>query len=460
MTAPAREAAFKALHDVETRRADLPAALAWTRQALTDARDRALAADIVTGTLRWRALLDHVIQSAAGRPLTRLDAEVVDVLRLSVYQILKLERVPTRAAVNDAVELTRRSGKRSAAGFVNAVLRAVAAGRFAPPPAAPTGSHLNGAAREAWLDHLSVTLSQPRWLAERWLDRYGPEAAAAWARFNNTPAPITLRANRLKATREEVTEALERAGVTVRPSRVSPDGLVVVSGHPLATPIARQGVFVVQDEASQLVAPLLDARPGERILDACAAPGNKTTALAAAMNGHGLLVATDLRPRRLLLLQATITQCGATRVVLLRADVTRTLPFRPAAFDAVLLDAPCSGLGTIRRDPDIKWRRSVDQLARFAVAQGEMLAHAARIVRPGGRLVYATCSSEPEENENVVDAFLARHPEFRLTSRTAASLPPTVQTVSLEASGVLRTLPHVHGLEAFFAARLTRRAAP
>lgn len=454
MIAPARVAAYDALRAVEDGRADLPAALAKARTRLADPRDRALASEIVTGTLRWRATLDHLIGQFGRRPVDRLDPEVLEVLRLSAYQLLHLERVPAAAVVRDAVDLARRSGKRSAAGFVNAVLRALDRSRGAlplPPQPAPD------APRDALLDYLSVTLSHPRWLAARWLDRHGFEAAAAWARFNNAPAPLTLRANRLKITVRSLQDRLAAAGVRTAATRYAPDGLVVVEGHPLGTPLAEAGLFVPQDEASQLVAAMAGVRPGERVLDACAAPGGKTTAFAAALGDRGLVVATDLRPRRMALLKQTVARCGADAVRLVRADLAERLPFRDATFDCVVVDAPCSGLGTIRRDPDIRWRRSPADLERLAATARVMLREAAHVVRPGGRLVYATCSSEPEENDEVVAAFLAETAGFtELPAREVVrGAPPGVAAV-LDAAGRLRTLPHVHGLEAFFAVVLRR----
>jgi 16S rRNA (cytosine967-C5)-methyltransferase len=234
--------------------------------------------------------------------------------------------------------------------------------------------------------------------------------------------------------------------------------LVIRRGNPLATQtaIASEGAFLVQDEASQLVAEMAGAQPGDRVLDACAAPGGKTIALANAVGGAGLVVAADVRPKRLDLLRKTIRACGADRVRILRLDLRQPLPLAPR-FDIVLVDVPCSGLGTIRRDPDIRWRRAESDLAALARAELAMLGEASTAVAPGGRLIYATCSSEPEENEGVVAAFLARHSEF--TQRDPRREPGLVRSLDslasvLDERGALRTLPHVHGLEAFYAAIL------
>ncbi len=452
MIAPARVAAYNALRAIASERADLPSALARSRERLVDPRDRALAAEIAIGVERWRATLDHVVGVMAARPLARLDPEVLDILRLSAYQLLHLTRVPASAVVDDAVELTRRAGKRSAAGLVNAVLRRISRQRRSLPlPARPDGPE----DREAVLRYFTIALSHPRWLAERWLDRLGFERAEAWLRFDNAPAPVTLRPYPFRTDRATLVAALEAEGVHVHPGRYAPDALIVDEGVPLASAGLAE-LFAVQDEASQLVALAAGTPPGRRVLDACASPGGKAAALAAAMDGTGLLVATDVRDRRVALLADTVRASGAPNVRVLQADLLSPLPFGPV-FDCVLVDAPCSGLGTLRRDPDIRWRRTADDLPALAAAQRTMIANAAAVVAPGGRLVYATCSSEPEENDDVVDAFLGGTPAFRaLDLRSASALPADV----LDERGRLRTAPDRHGLEAFFAAALERVQRP
>jgi 16S rRNA (cytosine967-C5)-methyltransferase len=444
--APARVAAYDVVLAVGARRADLPSALAHARSKLPDDRDRALAGEIATGTLRWQAAFDHVIEAFSGRPSARLDPEVLTILRIGMFQLLHLDRVPAAAVVDDAVELARKAGKRSASGFVNALLRRVSRERKQLPlPEQPP------------LDFLAITLSHPRWLAERWLARYGFDATVAWERFDNGPAALTLRANTLRTTRADLARELGLVGVKTESARFAPDGLIVTSGNPLLTPLAHSGLFFVQDEASQLVGEFAGARPGERILDACASPGGKTTQMAAAMEGRGTIVAADVRGRRLDLLSRTVAESGAAHVHVVQADARAEPPFREV-FDAVLVDAPCSGLGTIRRDPDVRWRRAEADLAAMAGAQREMLAQLATVVRPGGRLIYSTCSSEPEENEAVVAAFLEGHPSFRRGTPATFSDRSDLAAL-LDAEGALKTLPFRDGLEAFYAALLVRSSA-
>jgi 16S rRNA (cytosine967-C5)-methyltransferase len=447
MTAPARTAAFQALRAVDAGKTDLPEALAHSRSRLTDVRDRALAAEIVTGTLRWRRSLDHLVEHFAQRALRKLDADVLTILRLSLYQLLHLDRVPASAVVDDAVNLARAARKPSATGFVNAVLRSTLRDRHRLPlPPRPD----DPADRAAALAYLGITHSHPEWLITRWLDRVGFEAVEQWVQFNNDTPPLALRANRLRATRESVSGALAGNGVETVPTAHAPDGLTVVSGNPLYD--RPDGSFFVQDEASQLVSLAVGCRPGERVLDLCASPGGKTTAMAADMADRGTLIASDVRSRRVALLNETVALSGATCVEVVTAPADGPLPF-DEPFDRVLVDAPCSGLGTIRRDPDIRWRRREAELPALAGAQLRLLERAAAVTAPGGRLVYATCSSEPEENERVVEAFLASHPGFALLDlRRASALPAAL----IDARGMFRTLPFAHRLEAFFAAAVVR----
>jgi 16S rRNA (cytosine967-C5)-methyltransferase len=447
MVAPARRTALRTFRRVSDGDTDLAAALEWSRKDLSDDRDRALAAEIVIGTLRWRAALDHAIAWAGDRPLEAFDAGVLDILRISAYQLLHLDRVPASAVVDDAVSLCRIDGHRPATGAVNAILRRISRDRrHVPWPAAADP-----------VAHLSVTWSHPAWLVTRWIARMGFDASLAWARFNNAPAPITLRVHAARISRADLQASLEREGVPTRACTYAPDGLIVEDGNPLRTPLAREGLFAIQDEASQLVGAFAAPAPHTRIVDACAAPGGKAAQLAAALGGTGLVVACDVRARRVRLLRSQLREARVDGVAVVQHDLLQAAPFRN--LDAMLVDAPCSGLGTLRRDPDIKWKRRLEDLPIHAERQGRMLENAARAIRPGGSLVYSTCSSEPEENEEVVEAFLERHPAFVLEDpRQNAAPPPPAIVPCLDGAGCLRTSPSAHGLEAFFAARLRRRA--
>lgn len=472
MIAPARTAALECLLALSSGESDLGTELERARAQLVDPRDRALTTDIVSGVQRWRAALDHLIGVFAKRPIDRLDAAVLEILRLSAYQLLHLTRVPAAAVVDDAVNLAGRAGKKSARGFVNAVLRSLSRSRRALPlpPKPPDAGD-----REAVLAYLATTLSHPRWLVERWLDRFGFEATEQWLTYNNAPPGLTIRANTIRTTVDALQAQLAELGLLAERGRFGPDCLHLPRGDrgQLDALDRLRGHFIVQDEASQLVPLLAGPYPGRRVLDACASPGGKSTALAAAQGAlrsrepggergrdrgelGGLLVACDVRERRVALLRRTLESAGADHVRVVQADLLQPLPFAPV-FECVLVDAPCSGLGTLRRDPDIKWRRQPSDLAVLARAQLTMLANAASVVAPGGRLVYATCSSEPEENEDVAAAFTERHAFVRLDARAAhGELDP----VLFDADGALRTSPPRHGLDAFFGVVFRRSSEP
>ena len=453
MSAPARRAAHEVLRAVHAGRVDLATALDRARGKLADPRDRALAGEIALGVQRQRAALDHLVGQAASRPLPAVTPAVLDLLRAAAYQLRFLDRIPAHAAVADTVELARETGVGRAAGFVNAVLRTLADERRPLSlPAAPEGDLREANARRRALDYLATTLSHPRWLVERWLDRHGFAAAEAWARFDNAPAPVTLRANLARNGAAELQRILDAQGVRTDAADAAPHGLVVREGDPLSTDAAAEGRFVVQEEASQLIVELAAPAEGSRVLDLCAAPGGKTAGLAGGAGPRGLVVASDFRPRRVALLRRSLVRMRPARAAVVRLDAAAPLPFA-RVFDRVLVDAPCSGLGALRGDPDVRWRRAPDDLPRFAAKQFAMLRRAAETVRPGGRLIYATCSSEPEENDEVVDRFLEAHPEYELTAPDAG---PAVERV-VDRRGCLRTLPFRHGVEAFFGALLVRR---
>jgi len=454
--APARTAALRGLRAVAAHHLDLPVALAQARAQLTDERDRALAAEIIAGSLRWQRSLDHLVGKFANRPPSQLDIDVLLILRLSLYQLLHLDRVPASAVVDDAVDLTRGAKKQSATGFVNAVLRSTLRNRHRLPLPGRPDDPID---REAALAYLGITHSHPEWLAARWLARHGFHDAERWVRFNNETPSLTIRANRLRVTRDDLAASLARDEVETEPTPFAPDGLIIRSGNPLRLLVdvsgggLYKGLFVVQDEASQLVSHVVDAQRGDRVLDLCASPGGKTTAMAAAMSGEGVVIASDVRPRRIRTLVQTIETSGARNVRVIQVPQSGSLPFTPL-FDRILVDAPCSGLGTIRRDPDIRWRREENDLPALAARQLELLRRASEALAPGGRLVYATCSSEPEENDAVVELFLHEHPAFTRFDLRRSS--PVLDSL-IDDRGVMRTLPFAHGLEAFFAAALVRR---
>ena len=393
--------------------------------------DAALATRLVYGTLAWQGRLDYHLQAFLHRPLAGLEPAVRIALRLGLYQLLFLDRVPAYAAVDASVELARGAG-RGATGLVNAVLRRAVA---SDPAALPLPAGRDTLARSA------VEWSHPRWLVERWASEFGADALPALLSANNV---------RLRTTRVALAEELAAAGIAARHSTVADHGLVIERGAARLRGLAawREGRLGFQSEAAQLIAPLLAPAPGAALLDACAAPGGKTAHLAAL---GGRVLALDARAGGVRRVRAEASRLGAD-VTALTADARRP-PLR-TTFDGVLVDAPCSGLGTLSRHPEVRWRRRPEDIPRLATLQREILDGVAPLVRPGGLLVYAVCTLTHDENEAVVDWFLHAHPRFILEHAARDGGAPAALVTP---AGYLRTLPHLHHLDGFFAARLRAR---
>ena len=439
--ATARAVAAHVLERVESDAAFADLALdAELRRRALPPRDAALATELVYGTLRWQRYLDWILAPHSRRRLPALDARVRVLLRLTAYQLTFLERVPAFAAVNDAVSLAR--GAPGVAEYVNAVLRAFArrgaAEREPPPP------------RDA-LEALATRCSFPTWLAARWVTRYGEADAEALMRALNGRPPFTVRANTLRVTREALAARLgaEEAAQT-RPTELAPEGLVVEGGgDPGRWRAFVEGACVVQDEASMLIARLLEPAAGTTIADVCAAPGTKTTHLAQLMGDRGRVLAFDPQPGRLARVSEVAARLGVTIAEAIEGPVEMLAPRWAGDCDGVLVDAPCTNLGVLRRNPEVKWRRQPADVVAAGQRQRGILAAAATLVRAGGRLVYATCSLEPEENDEVAREFLATHPTFAID-------PPAGAAVAPDAAGFVRCLPHHHGTDGFTAIRFRR----
>ncbi len=437
---PARWLAYRILRHVESGRAygvDL-----LQRREVSDLKvaDRRLGTELIMGVLRWGRALDHEVELLAGKGTRRFDPEVLTILRLGVYQIYFLRKIPKSAVVDDAVQLTKMARKRSAAGLVNALLRKC------QPPAQPISRTPEGSSQGIEM----ACRSMPPWLLERWTSRFGAAAAKALAWRSTLTPSTTLRVP--AASRDANPRQLAEKGIRVRPGVYSPLALVVESGDVRRLKAFRQGRWVIQDEASQLVARLVDVKPGVSVLDVCAAPGVKTGQLVAAL-GQGSLVAADISARRLATMARLLAIPPGVSLDRVRLDATRELPFS-RRFDRILVDAPCSGTGTLGRNPEIKWRLEPDDLTRLANLQRLILSRALEALAPGGRLVYATCSLEPEENERVVEWVLPRKPEYRRLGPDEFEFPAFGSLV--DSQGYFRTRPDLHSMDGFFAAVIVR----
>jgi 16S rRNA (cytosine967-C5)-methyltransferase len=454
-----RKIAFDVLERVEHEGAyasdALHAALDVGSAARLKPEDAALATELVMGVLRWRRLLDFLIERHTKKPIEKLDLSVALALRMGAYQLRFLEKVPARAAVNESVELVKRARKSSAASFVNAVLR-----KIAPDAKSPAGALLP--ADLSLAERLEILHSHPRWMLERWLARWGESETIALLEANNQ-APLLSLAVHAPEQRDDIIRALEQAGLHIEPGTLLKSALASSGGSPARTAAFRDGLISIQDEASQAIPLLLGVRAGDRVLDLCAAPGGKTAALARAAGSSGAVIAADLYDHRLRAMARQRKRLGLDNVQLLELDATQALPFREA-FDKVLLDAPCSGTGTLARHPEIRWRLRPEQLAESRESQKLMLANALAQLAPGGRLVYSTCSIEPEENEQVVAHLLDESSTVRAVSaaEAARTLAPHL-AAHLDAAdyltpdGFFRTSPARHRTDGFFAALLEKK---
>lgn len=387
---PARLAAFRILQQVET--GAFSSVLLAAEEPHLKPADKALCHELVLGVLRWQLFLDAIVKHFSKRRVESLDPAVRIALRLGLYQLRFLTRIPSSAAVNESVNLVRAARLSSATAFVNAVLRrAVREGDY--DPAANVSDPL---------ERIAVQTSHPLWLIERWAGTFGVEETAALACANNTMPPVTFRVVRTRADEAEVLAKLNEAGATVEASHIV-DGAWRVSG---ATPVVRElataGAIYLQDEASQLVAHAMDGKPRERVLDLCAAPGGKTTLMADRTGDEAFIVAADKSAKRMATVVATMRSHELKSITPVILDATEPLPFARESFDRVLVDAPCSGTGTLRANPEIRWRLAPSDFVKFAEQQKRIVSRAVEVLKPRGRLVYSTCSVELEENEEMI----------------------------------------------------------
>ena len=419
---PARAAAFSILQQVES--GAFSSVLLAAAEPKLSPPDRALCHELVLGVLRWQLLLDAIVEHFLKRRIESLDAPVRIALRLGLYQLRFLTRIPASAAVNESVSLVRAARLSSATALVNAVLRRA----IREPDYDPSKSVSDP------LENLAIETSHPVWLIERWVHAFGLAEAEAFARANNAVPPAAFRVVSNRADEDEVLARLSAAGAVVERSPVAENAWRVSGATSLIRELTAAGQIYLQDEASQLVAQVMEVKAGERVLDLCAAPGGKTTLMAGSANDAALIVAADRSATRMATVIATTRLHQLNNIKPLLLDATDTLPFSPHSFDKVLVDAPCSGTGTLRRNPEIRWRLSEGDIATFAEVQKKILRNATAVVKPGGELVYSTCSVEKEENEDIIE-----------------DVAEQFQTVN-----TIRTWPHVQNTDGFFIHRLRR----
>ncbi len=443
-----RQVAFEILMSIEKE--DSYADLLVDRELSSDAiqgPDRGLLTELVFGVLRRRGTLDHIIDSFASQKAAKLERVVVILLRLGLYQSFYLDRVPVSAAVNETVKLAKVFVPR-ASGFINAVLRRADRERETIPwpdrEAAPAA-------------FLAARYSEPRWLAEQWIKQLGLAEAEELAVAMVEPPPLTIRVNTLKISRDEYAGRLMTDGVAARLTDFSPVGIHILSPmHPTKVPGFQDGLFTVQDESSQLASLFLAPEPGQAVLDLCAAPGGKSTHLAQLMENRGTLLACDLDSRKLRRIEESAARLGVSLIETMSLDASRPLSaLKNRKFNRILVDAPCTGLGVIRRNPEAKWRLTASDASRLAKLQGLILRNAADHLEIGGVLLYSTCSTSPEENEGVIDLFVSERQDFVVEN--LRDVFPRYASLCSE-RGFFRGWPHRGGMDGFCAARLVRKS--
>jgi len=408
--------------------------------------DRAFLTELTYGVLRWRGRLDWIIRHFAKIPFEKIESEMLNTLRLGLYQIFFLTKTPASAAVNESVELAKNIRGKGGGGFVNAILRsAIREKETIPYPDEPQDPAL----------HIAIIQSHPLWLVQRWIEELGVEETVKICVANNRISALTLRTNTLKIRREDLIERLREKGLISAPTPFSGDGILLKDGPPTSDlPFLKEGLFVIQDEASQLMTLILDPKPGEKILDACAAPGGKTTHIAQKMENLGEIHAFDLHQGKLRQIEEGCERLGIKIVRTKIGDAVNSLPGPgEIKFDRVLADVPCSGFGTLRRNPDLKWRRKKEDIERLSQLQFSILKNLSGYVREGGLLVYSTCTIFHEENEDVVETFLSEHRAFKLDSLVEV-LPEKCHLFIKK--GYFKTFPPAGELDGFFAARLRK----
>jgi len=410
--------------------------------------DRAFLTELTYGVFRRRQTLDWILSRFSKVSLEKIESTILNILRMGLYQILFLTRTPVSAAVNESVEMAKPIRGKGGAGFVNGILRSVV--RQKEEIVFPK-------MEEDPALHISVGQSYPIWLVQRWMKEVGAEETLRLCSANNQIAPLTLRTNTLKADRGHLIGRLIEKGLKPRPTTYSEEGVILDDSPPVSElPFLREGDYVIQDEASQMVTSILDPKPGETILDACAAPGGKTTHIAQKMENQGEILAVDVTRDKLRLIEESCQPLGVKIVKTVKGDASRPLPApENLTFDRILADVPCSGFGTLRRNPDLKWRKGEEDIRRLSLIQASILSNLSQYLKKGGTLVYSTCTIFREENEDVVEAFLKQHPEFALDDLTRVL---SGNNRSFVKNGYFKTFPQGNGMDGFFVARLIKEA--
>ncbi|MFO7972250.1 MAG: 16S rRNA (cytosine(967)-C(5))-methyltransferase RsmB [Desulfobacterales bacterium] len=412
-------------------------------------KDRALLQALVYGVLRWRGRLDWIIDGFSKTRLNKINPNVLNILRLGLFQVVYLDRIPVSAAVNTSVEMTKAAAAPWIVRYVNGLLRNAVRG-YTDLVFPDVG--------EDPVKALATKKSFPEWLVKRWLDRFGMKETGLLCDAINVIPPITVRCNTLKTNREKLVKALKESAEKIGITNYAPEGVFFFNPKRSIPNIKafKEGLFQVQDEAAQLVTLLLNPQPGETILDACAGLGGKTGHIAQLMKNSGRLVAMDKDENKLLQLESEMYRLGVSIVTTRIHDLSTSLDRELfGKFDRILLDAPCSGLGVLRRNPDIKWRALRQNPANYQKKQAMFMDNLANLVKPSGTLVYAVCSTEPEENESVIKGFLNKHANFAIEKKSSGLSCDACSLITRD--GYLKTFPHLNNMDGFFSVCMKRK---
>lgn len=446
----AREIALNILNEIYNQQAYANIALSrqLTKQASTNSNisdmDRRFITELVYGTVKAGDTLIWIIKRFVNRPLQKIDLVILNILRLGVYQIVFMDKIPPSAACNESVNLAKKFSNQGSAKFVNGVLRNLI--RQPEKYTMPTGNKAS---------ELAIREQHPLWLVKKFIHTFGSEAAIALCRFNNTEAPLILRTNTLKTTRENLIKQLMELNCEIEPSKLTPEGIICKTHPSLSsfTPL-QNGLAQVQDESSMLVAHVVNPKPNEFIIDTCSAPGGKTTHIATLMNNQGKIIAGDIYEHKLKLIEENATRLGINIIETKLLDARKIGELYPQKADKVLVDAPCSGLGVLRRKPDSRWNKTPELLTELPELQLEILESASQAVKPQGALIYSTCTIMPEENIYVINAFLAKHPEFILED--ISKYLPFKLNKQKSQHKTLQLMPHLDNTDGFFIARMRK----
>ncbi|GAE33900.1 16S rRNA (cytosine(967)-C(5))-methyltransferase RsmB [Halalkalibacter akibai] len=448
MSKPVREVALEILLQIEKNQAYSNLLLNQTvNRTKLDPRDVGLLTELVYGTIQRRDTLDFYLQSFVKKGVNSLQDWVKVLLRLSVYQLAYLDRIPDRAVVHEAVTIAKKRGHKGISGMVNGVLRSILREGL------PTFDKI-----EDDLERLALETSFPIWLVKRWSDQFGYEQTKAMCESSLVPPSVTVRVNKIKATVEDAISLLEEEGLEVRKGVLSEDAIIIEKGNVFKTNAYRDGYITAQDESSMLVARAVGTEPNMTVIDACAAPGGKSTHMAELMEGQGKVLSFDLHEHKVKLIREQASRLGLDNITATALDArTLTSQYDKNQFDRVLVDAPCSGFGVIRRKPDIKWSKELKDIQAIQRIQLDILTEAAQLVKNGGKLIYSTCTVDKEENELVIEKFLNEHPHFTLDETLSERLPLKARQSTTFENGMITILPQDFETDGFFIASLVKQ---